>query len=173
VIASSEGLGKGSEFLVTLPVVAEAKTDTVPKPEPAAVATDRRPKVLVVDDNRDAAESLEMVLGHLGAQVQVAYDGREALELMERDPTIALVLLDVMMPYMTGLDVLAKLRADDRWRNVPAIVLTAAGQEQHHKQAMELGANEFLTKPFSPKKLYARAAELTGVPTEGMGVPER
>jgi DNA-binding response OmpR family regulator len=56
---------------------------------------------------------------------------------------------------------------------VPCIVLTAAGQEQHHKEAMALGANEFLTKPFSPKKLYARAAELTGLPTEEMGVSER
>jgi CheY-like chemotaxis protein len=105
--------------------------------------------------------------------VTLAYDGREALEKMESEPDIALVLLDVMMPYMTGLDVLARLRADDRWRAVPCIVLTAAGQEQHHKQAMALGANEFLTKPFSPKKLYARAAELTGLPTEGMGVSER
>ena len=63
------------------------------------------------------------------------------------------------------------MRADERWRNVPCIMLTAAGQEQQHKQAMELGANEFLTKPFSPKKLYARAAELIGVAAEEMGVP--
>jgi two-component system, OmpR family, alkaline phosphatase synthesis response regulator PhoP len=132
-----------------------------------------RVHVLVADDEPHIGRIIKMKLEQGPFAVTLAYDGREALELMERDPTIALVLLDVMMPYMTGLDVLAKLRADDRWRNVPAIVLTAAGQEQHHKQAMELGANEFLTKPFSPKKLYARAAELTGVPTEGMGVPER
>ena len=132
-----------------------------------------RVHVLVADDEPHIGRIIKMKLEQGPFIVTLAYDGREALELMERDPTIALVLLDVMMPYMTGLDVLAKLRADDRWRNVPAIVLTAAGQEQHHKQAMELGANEFLTKPFSPKKLYARAAELTGVPTEGMGVPER
>jgi DNA-binding response OmpR family regulator len=129
--------------------------------------------VLVADDEPHIGRIIKMKLEQGPFAVTLAYDGREALEVMERDPAIALVLLDVMMPYMTGLDVLAKLRADDRWRNVPAIVLTAAGQEQHHKQAMELGANEFLTKPFSPKKLYARAAELTGVPTEGMGVPER
>jgi DNA-binding response OmpR family regulator len=132
-----------------------------------------RVHVLVADDEPHIGRIIKMKLEQGPFTVSLVYDGREALELMERDPTIALVLLDVMMPYMTGLDVLAKLRADERWRNVPAIVLTAAGQEQHHKQAMELGANEFLTKPFSPKKLYARAAELTGVPTEGMGVPER
>lgn len=132
-----------------------------------------RVHVLVADDEPHIGRIIKMKLEQGPVTVTLAYDGREALELMESDPTIALVLLDVMMPYMTGLDVLARLRADDRWRHVPAIVLTAAGQEQQHKQAIELGANEFLTKPFSPKKLYARAAELTGVPTEGTGVPER
>jgi DNA-binding response OmpR family regulator len=58
------------------------------------------------------------------------------------------------------------MRGDDRWRELPCIILTAAGQEQQHQRAVELGASEFLTKPFSPKKLYQRAAELTGVPTQ-------
>jgi two-component system, OmpR family, alkaline phosphatase synthesis response regulator PhoP len=133
----------------------------------------QRIHVLVADDEPHIGRIIKMKLEQGPFAVTLAYDGRDALEQMERDPEIALVLLDVMMPYMTGLDVLAKMRTDERWRAVPAIVLTAAGQEQHHKQAMELGANEFLTKPFSPKKLYARAAELTGVPIEGMGVPER
>ncbi|MFI5243465.1 MAG: PleD family two-component system response regulator, partial [Gemmatimonadales bacterium] len=101
-----------------------------------------------------------------------ASDGREALELMASDAELALVVPDVMQPHLTGLDGLARLREDARWRVVPCIVLTAAGQEQHHKQAMALGANEFLTKPFSPKKLYARAAELTGVPSEELGASE-
>ena len=134
---------------------------------------EHRIHVLVADDEPHIGRIIKMKLEQGPFAVTLAYDGRDALERMESDPSIALVLLDVMMPYMTGLDVLAKLRADERWRSIPAIVLTAAGQEQHHKQAMELGANEFLTKPFSPKKLYARAAELTGVPTEGMGVSER
>jgi len=133
----------------------------------------QRIHVLVADDEPHIGRIIKMKLEQGPFAVTLAYDGRDAIEQMENDPDIALVLLDVMMPYMTGLDVLAKMRADDRWRTVPCIVLTAAGQEQHHKQAMELGANEFLTKPFSPKKLYARAAELTGLPTEGMGVPER
>jgi two-component system alkaline phosphatase synthesis response regulator PhoP len=132
----------------------------------------QRIHVLVAYDEPHIGRIIKMKLEQGPFTVTLAYDGREALEQMENDPNIALVLLDVMMPYMSGLDVLARLRADDRWRSVPCIVLTAAGQEQHHKQAMELGASEFLTKPFSPKKLYARAAELTGVPTEGMGVPE-
>ena len=129
--------------------------------------------VLVADDEPHIGRIIKMKLEQGPFDVTLVYDGREAIEKLEIDHDIALVILDVMMPYMTGLDVLAKIRADERWRAIPSIVLTAAGQEQHHKQAMSLGANEFLTKPFSPKKLYARAAELTGVPSEEMGVSER
>ena len=96
-------------------------------------------------------------------RVTLAFDGREALQVLEREPDVALVLLDLMMPHLSGLDVLATMRKDDRWRRLPCIILTAAGQEQQHTSAIELGANDFLTKPFSPKKLYARAAELVGL----------
>ncbi len=68
-----------------------------------------------------------------------------------------------MMPRLSGLDVLAALRADPRYAALPCIILTAAGQEQQYRRAMALGATDFMTKPFSPKKLYARAAELLGV----------
>jgi DNA-binding response OmpR family regulator len=87
---------------------------------------------------------------------------------LAREPDIALVLLDLMMPHLSGLDVLSAMRADPRWRNVPCIILTAAGEEQQHTRAMELGATAFLTKPFSPKKLYARAAELVGLDADGL-----
>jgi two-component system, OmpR family, alkaline phosphatase synthesis response regulator PhoP len=96
-------------------------------------------------------------------RVTLAYDGREALETLEREGDISLVLLDLMMPHLSGLDVLTVMRKDDRWRNLPCIILTAAGEEQQHISAIKLGANDFLTKPFSPKKLYARAAELLGI----------
>src|SRR5688500_2838520 len=96
-------------------------------------------------------------------RVTLAFDGPEALAVLERDPDVALVLLDLMMPGMSGLEVLAKIRADERLKNIPCIILTAAGQEQQHRRAMELGASDFMTKPFSPKKLYNRAAELAGI----------
>lgn len=129
--------------------------------------------VLVADDEPHIGRIIKMKLEQGPFDVTLVYDGREALDTMASDPEIALVLLDVMMPHVNGLDVLARLREDDRWRAVPCIVLTAAGQEQHHRQAMALGASDFLTKPFSPKKLYARAAELTGVPSEELGASER
>jgi DNA-binding response OmpR family regulator len=125
--------------------------------------------VLVADDEPHIGRIIKMKLEQGPFRVTLAYDGREALDALERDADLSLVLLDLMMPRLSGLDVLARMRADQRWRDVPCIILTAAGQEQQHRRAMELGASEFLTKPFSPKKLYARAAELTGVGVEDGG----
>src|SRR5438874_13719498 len=101
--------------------------------------------------------------------VTLAYDGREAMQTLERESDIGLVLLDLMMPHLTGLDVLAAMRDDARWKTLPTIILTAAGQEQQHQRALELGASEFLTKPFSPKKLYQRADELAGLAPQDAG----
>jgi two-component system alkaline phosphatase synthesis response regulator PhoP len=128
---------------------------------------------LVADDEPHIGRIIKMKLEQGQFRVTLAYDGCEALEALEREGDIGLVLLDLMMPRMSGLDVLAQLRADARWKELPCIILTAAGQEQHHQRAMELGASEFLTKPFSPKKLYARAAELAGVASEELGAGER
>jgi DNA-binding response OmpR family regulator len=125
---------------------------------------------LVADDEPHIGRIIKMKLEQQGLfEVTLAYDGREALEVLRREGDIGLVLLDLMMPYLSGLDVLAEMKRDDRLKHVPTIVLTAAGQEQQHHMAMELGASEFLTKPFSPKKLYARAAELAGVAPEEPG----
>lgn len=125
--------------------------------------------VLVADDEPHIGRIIKMKLEQGPFRVTLVYDGKEALEVLERERDIDLVLLDLMMPHLTGLDVLAAMRGDDRWRALPCIILTAAGQEQQHQRAIELGASEFLTKPFSPKKLYQRAAELTGLPTQDVG----
>ena len=119
--------------------------------------------VLVADDEPHIGRIIKMKLEQGPFRVTLAYDGREALEALQRESDIDLVLLDLMMPHLSGLDVLAAMRGDERWRNDPCIILTAAGQEQQHTSAMTLGADDFLTKPFSPKKLYARAAELVGL----------
>jgi DNA-binding response OmpR family regulator len=118
---------------------------------------------LVADDEPHIGRIIKMKLEQGPFRVTLAYDGREALEVLRRESDIGIVLLDLMMPYLSGLDVLAEMKRDERLRHLPAIVLTAAGQDQQHDLAMELGAAEFLTKPFSPKKLYARAAELVGL----------
>lgn len=127
--------------------------------------------VLVADDEPHIGRIIKMKLEQGPFRVTIAYDGREALEVLERDSDIRLAVLDVMMPHLSGLDVLAAIRADDRWRSLPCIVLTAAGQDQQFERARELAVNEFLTKPFSPKKLYARAAELVGIGSDESEAP--
>ena len=125
--------------------------------------------VLVADDEPHIGRIIKMKLEQGPFRVTLAYDGREALDVLAREPDIGLVLLDLMMPQLSGLDVLQRIRADERFKDLPCIILTAAGQEAQHRQAMELGASEFLTKPFSPKKLYARTAELAGIASEESG----
>jgi DNA-binding response OmpR family regulator len=129
--------------------------------------------VLVADDEPHIGRIIKMKLEQGPFRVTLAYDGKEALDVLEREQDLSLVLLDLMMPRLSGLDVLRRMRAHPRWREIPSIILTAAGQEQHHRSAMELGASEFFTKPFSPKKLYARAAELTGIASEGLRAGDR
>jgi DNA-binding response OmpR family regulator len=118
---------------------------------------------LVADDEPHIGRIIKMKLEQGPFRVTLAYDGREALEVLRREEDIAIVLLDLMMPFLSGLDVLAEMKKDDRLKHLPTIVLTAAGQENQHRMAMELGASDFITKPFSPKRLYARTAELAGV----------
>ena len=121
--------------------------------------------VLVADDEPHIGRIIKMKLEQGPFRVSLVHDGRQALDLLDRDGDVDLVLLDLMMPNVSGLDVLAQLRADPRYRALPCIILTAAGQEQQYREAMALGATDFMTKPFSPKKLYARTAELAGVST--------
>lgn len=129
--------------------------------------------VLVADDEPHIGRIIKMKLEQGPFRVTLAFDGREAIDVLAREDDIALVVLDVMMPHLSGFDVLSHMRGDDRWRGTPCIVLTAAGQEAQHQRAVALGATDFMTKPFSPKKLYHRSAELTGVAlpatTEGDG----
>ena len=119
--------------------------------------------VLVADDEPHIGRIIKMKLEQGPFRVTLAYDGQEAIDVLENEPDIDLVLLDLMMPNLSGLDVLARIRSSERLKHLPCIILTAAGQEAQHQKAMELGATEFLTKPFSPKKLYARTAELAGL----------
>jgi CheY-like chemotaxis protein len=125
--------------------------------------------VLVADDEPHIGRIIKMKLEQGPFRVTLAYDGQEAVDLLESQLDIDIVLLDLMMPNLSGLDVLARIRGSERLKHLPCIILTAAGQEAQHQKAMELGATEFLTKPFSPKKLYARTAELAGLTQDEHG----
>ena len=128
--------------------------------------------ILVADDEPHIGRIIKMKLENGPFRVTLAYDGQEALEILERESGIDLVLLDLMMPRMSGMDVLEIVRKREEWKDLPCIILTAAGADQHQKDAMKTGATDFLTKPFSPKKLYALVAKLTGVAQEDSGESE-
>ena len=121
---------------------------------------------LVADDEPHIGRIIKMKLEQGPFRVTLAYDGQEALDFVNSGEKIDLVLLDLMMPKLSGLDVLRSIRAQDNLKSLPCIILTAGGDAKHERDALELGATHFLTKPFSPKKLYALVARLTGAPDE-------
>jgi DNA-binding response OmpR family regulator len=122
--------------------------------------------VLVADDEPHIGRIIKMKLEQGPFKVSLAYDGEEALAFIDSDEQVDLALLDLMMPKLSGLDVLRKIREQERFKSLPCIILTAGGDAKHERDALALGATHFLTKPFSPKKLYALVARLTGTPDE-------
>lgn len=119
--------------------------------------------MLVADDEPHIGRIIKTKLEQGPFDVTLVYDGAEALAALEASPDIRLLILDLMMPQVSGLEVLDRVRADARWKGLPCLILTAAGQDHQEDDARRRGANDFMTKPFSPKRLYARAAELAGV----------
>lgn len=118
--------------------------------------------ILVADDEPHIGRIIKMKLEHGPFTVTLVFDGQEAADFLATDTRVDLVVLDLMMPRLSGLDVLKLIRENPRFKTLPCIILTAAGQEQHKRDAILHGATQFMTKPFSPKKLFALVAELTG-----------
>lgn len=112
----------------------------------------KRRKVLVVDDEERMVRFIRLNLEHDGFQVVDAFNGKQALEKL-RDETPDLVLLDVMMPDLDGFEVLKMIREVS---NVPVIMLTARGDEDDRVRGLELGADDYITKPFSPREMVSR-----------------
>jgi PAS domain S-box-containing protein len=146
VRAHSDGPGKGSEFVVRLPLVASPFPPgrAEPKPRPSTVLASRR--VLVVDDNRDAAESLGILLKLLGADVHVVYNGVDALEAVTLYRP-AVVLVDIGMPNMDGHEVARQIRQRSEFQDVTLIALTGWGQEEDRRLSQRAGFNYHLIKP--------------------------
>lgn len=111
--------------------------------------------ILVVDDEEPILELLRFNLEKEGYQVCVAKNGQEALERVEKEHPDLLVL-DVMLPGMDGLEVCRILRLNPRFQQIPIIMLTAKGEEIDTVLGLELGADDYMTKPFSPRELLAR-----------------
>ncbi len=121
----------------------------------------KQPLVLVADDDRLIRELVQFRLERSGYAVVTAEDGDEALRLArERLPD--LVVLDVMMPGLNGYEVTRSLRAGETTKRIPVILLTARVQEADVAQGFEAGADDYLTKPFSPQELRARVQAILG-----------
>ncbi len=116
-------------------------------------------RILIAEDEPFIVESLQFLLGHEGYEVHAVGDGEEALaEVARLDPD--LLILDAMIPTTSGFEVLAKLRAAPASRSLPVMVLTAKGQAVDRQRMMELGADDFVTKPFGNKDLLQRVGLL-------------
>lgn len=118
-------------------------------------------KVLIADDEPNILISLEFLMKREGWQVSVARDGVEALEAI-RAQRPDLVLLDVMMPGKTGFEVCQAVRADESLAGTQVLMLTAKGRETDLAQGLGVGANAYMTKPFSTKELAAKVREMLG-----------
>ncbi len=118
--------------------------------------------LLVIDDEPFIGRIVRLEFAERTWQVSVAADGDAGLAFLRAHPDVDLVLLDVNMPGRSGLEVLEEARREPRLAQLPFIVLTAAGQRSYADRAAELGAVAFLTKPFSPRKLARRVAEILG-----------
>jgi CheY-like chemotaxis protein len=145
--AFSPGTGKGCEFIVRLPLAAvERDALHLGKSALERGQPGRLRRVLVVDDNHDAADSLGMLLQVLGAEVHVVHDGRSALEAMKSFHP-AVVLLDLGMPGMNGLEVARRMREDPQCRQTTLVALTGWGQREDRRRTHEAGFDYHLVKP--------------------------
>jgi DNA-binding response OmpR family regulator len=117
-------------------------------------------RILVADDEPHIRRVLSTLLRNARFQVWEARDGTEALDFLDGGQPVDLAILDLMMPGATGLEILAFMRGQARHARTPVIILTAKGQDTDRQAALTGGADDFLTKPFSPKKLLLRIQEI-------------
>lgn len=115
----------------------------------------------MVDDEPHIGLILRTRLEQGPFTVLMAGDGSEAFAQLTANPDVALVILDLMLPGMSGLEILTVMRSDAQWKHVPCLILTAAGHEGQLRHAEALGVSAVMTKPFSPRRLYERVVTLT------------
>lgn len=118
-------------------------------------SSDAPRRVFVVEDERVMAHLLQHLLERGGFEVCAAGDGQQALALLDEPPP-ALLLLDIMLPYVDGFELIARARRRPGWEDVPIIVLTSKSQERDVVRALDAGANDYVVKPFQPEELMAR-----------------
>jgi two-component system alkaline phosphatase synthesis response regulator PhoP len=119
-------------------------------------------KILIADDEPNIVTALEFLLQRNGYEVHVARNGEEALKLVE-DCNPDLVLLDVMMPVRSGYDVCTRIRERADWRHIKIIMVSSKGRDAEVNKGLSIGADHYITKPFSTQELVAKINGLLGV----------
>jgi PAS domain S-box-containing protein len=158
VEAKSEGPGRGSAFIACLPLVRDGVGTTASRPRAGAGAERVARKILVVDDNRDSATSLALMLQLMGNETRTAHDGIEGLETAAAfRPDV--VLLDLGMPRLNGYDTAQRMREQPWGRDVILVALTGWGQESDRKRSRDAGFDHHLVKPVEPALLERLLAE--------------
>ena len=117
--------------------------------------------ILVVEDEPNIVDSLSFIMKRAGFEVLVARDGDTAIRMMQRRPA-DLILLDVMLPRRDGYDVCREIRANPAWGGVRIIMLTARGRDLDRRKGLQLGADDYVVKPFSTRDILARVEALLG-----------
>jgi CheY-like chemotaxis protein len=161
VTAESDGPGKGSTFTVRLPAFADRPERAAPERPEGQAADLPKQRILVVDDNRDSATSLAMVLELMGNEVSTVHDGVEAVEAAERFRP-AVVLMDVAMPRLNGYEATRRIRQQPWGRDMVIIALTGWGQEDDKTRSREAGCDGHLVKPIHLPDLEKLLHELQG-----------
>ena len=116
-------------------------------------------RILVAEDERDIRDLIVYTLGFGGYEVIEAGDGEEAVRLAQEE-VVDLILLDVRMPRMTGYQACTELKKDERTANIPIVFLSAKGQEDEIQKGLEVGAEEYILKPFAPDQLNKHVAKV-------------
>ena len=118
-------------------------------------------KILVADDEPNIVTALEFLLERNGYQVRTARNGDEALKAIESDPP-DLVLLDIMMPVKSGYEVCRRIREEPEWRHIKVVMLSAKGRDAEVSKGLAMGADLYVTKPFSTRELLGQIQALLG-----------
>ena len=116
--------------------------------------------VLVIEDDPVVSRLVEHLLIRRGFAVHVAPDGLQAQHLLKTLPRPAVVVMDVMLPYVSGFELIAEIRQTPGWNDVPVIMLTSKSQERDVLRAFDAGVNDYVVKPFRPEEFVARVRRL-------------
>jgi two-component system alkaline phosphatase synthesis response regulator PhoP len=139
-----------------------ARTATFRVTAVADAASQARPIALVVEDDAQIGQLVKFIVEREGYEVVLAQDGRAVQQLLAGMAAPAVIILDVMLPFVDGFQLIAEIRAHAQWKNCPAIMLSAKSQESDIARAMAAGASDFLSKPFLPDDLRQRLRRVLG-----------